>query len=160
MNMRNLRPHRGKYPNLHLILELIHLQLNRETGDRFWEAVSLGYLARVLTIRNKTEEAELALEIAMSIFEADRMTRSMGVAYALQADLELYRGSVRESDQGRGSGSRGHQVARPDRLAGFGSAAVDANGVAVGQKCRGDPPFSGRLGLRNRLAGRQQGQDE
>jgi len=64
---------------------------SRKMGSAFWEAVSLGYLGRILSVRNEQREAENVLRLSFSMFAAQNRSRSQGVSDALLSDLFLWR---------------------------------------------------------------------
>jgi hypothetical protein len=68
------------------------VQASREMGSAFWEAVSLGYLGRILSVRNE-HQAENVLRLSLNMFAAQNRSRSQGVSDALLADLFLWRKS-------------------------------------------------------------------
>lgn len=73
------------------------IEIKSGDNDRFWHAVSLGYLSRVLTVMGRLGEAATHLKQSVDIFEELRKTRAIGVANALQGELALFSGNHNEA---------------------------------------------------------------
>ncbi len=64
--------------------------ISRELKDVFWEAVSLGYYGRILSIKNDKTNAEDSLRLSYTLFGKLGKTRSQGMSIALLTDLFIW----------------------------------------------------------------------
>lgn len=66
------------------------LVIDYKGKDPYWFAVDLGYLGWVYSARGVVDDAVLTLEKSFAIFDDRRMTRSIGLSYAYQAQLRFW----------------------------------------------------------------------